>query len=186
MDIQALLMLAAMCNKQGRKELALSILDQVCGDAGFGDCFNSAVQPVANAVPNLAVPVTAQIATPACDSSIPTVGNEGGLDGLDSFVADKGEIMPVPQGDMPSSENTWNPSLHGDDSVALGQVIAVASAIYAQQKYLYEGETIEVDPHLMATASDALEPYDDHALVPTVARSENPASLKPGRLTIKI
>ena len=176
MDIQALLYMAAMCSKNGRKELALNILEQVCGDATFNDGFNRCVQP--------AFPASQTLTAPACNAAM---GNEGGIDGLDSFVSDKGEIMPSTQGDMPGSENTWNPSLHGDDAVALGQVIAVASAVYAQSKYLYEGEDIIVDPQYAATASDVLEPYDDHALVPTTASAKvKPATLKPGRLTIKI
>lgn len=179
MDIQALLYMAAMCCKNGRKDLACSILEQACNDASFSDGFNRSVQPV--------FPASQTLTAPACDNT--ATGNEGGLDGLDSFVADKGEIMPTPQGDMPASENTWNPSLHGDDAVALGQVIAVASAVFGQSMYLYEGEDIIVDPSYAATASDVLELYDDHALVPSVATasaSEKPATLKPGRLTITL
>lgn len=181
MDINALLSLAALCCKQGRKELALAVLEQACNCEEFPSL-------MANSVNNIFPQNNVAYGESQPRGIDAGNGNEGHLDGLDSYVD---EVNKVPQltrkvgGGVPESENTLNPSLHGTDSVALGQIISIASAAFAQKRYLEDGESLLVDPGYQALASsDELEMYDEHALS-TKNRKVNPP-LKPGRVRIPL
>lgn len=177
MDIQALFSLAALCCKNGRDELAVQVLKQICDCDEFSSILNSSLMPVMTAVPSQ------ECATvPVAEG-----GSEGHVDGLDSYVDYVEQTSPTVTkfGTAPNSENSINPSLHGTDSVALRQILSMASAVYAQKQYLEEGETIILDPQLSAYASVDLEPYDDESLVirqaPKVMQP-----LIPGRIRITL
>jgi len=173
MDISALLYLAAHCCKNGREQIALDILKQAAECDGFNDGFTKCLAPT--------MPV-------ACNGDmVADGGNEGsGVDGLDnynSYVDNMPNRAPM-VGGAPVSENTLNPSLHGNDGVALAQVLSIASAVFAQNQFLHDGDELIVDPQLGAFASDALDAYDDEALVRV--NVEKTETLKPGRITIKL
>lgn len=175
MDIQALLLLAAHCCSNGRDAIALEILKQASQCEGFADQLNSCIAPAK----------TVSLDKP--EQMVADGGNEGtGIDGLDNFV-DYVDNMPnrsARVGGAPASENTFNPSLHGNDSVALGQVLSIASAVFSQRQFLHDGDELIVDPQLGAFASDALDAYDDEALVRVNVEKTEPR--KPGRITIKL
>jgi hypothetical protein len=176
MDIQALLLLAAYCCKNGRDTVALDILKQA-----------SQCDDFASQLSNCIAPATPGCANPASGDMVADGGNEGsGIDGLDNFV-DYVDNMPnraARVGGVPASENTFSPSLHGDDTVAFGQVLSIASAVFSQKLYLHDGDELIVDPQLGAFASDALDAYDDEALVRV--NVEKTETLKPGRITIRL
>lgn len=177
MDIQALFSLAALCCKNGRDELAVQVLKQVCASDEFSSILNSSLMPTLTGV-----------ATPEC-ATVPIAesGNEGQVDGLDSFVDYVEQTSPTVTkfGTAPNSENSINPSLHGTDSVALRQIMSIASAVYAQKQYLEDGEQIILDPQLSAFASVDLEPYDDESLVIRV-KPQAMQPLIPGRIRITL
>lgn len=177
MDIQALLLLAAYCCKNGRENIALDILRQAAQCDEFSNQLNSCIAPV--------TPVAA--CTNVSGDMIADGGNEGtGIDGLDNFV-DYVDNMPnraARVGGAPASENTFSPSLHGNDTVALGQVLSIASAVFTQKQFLHDGDELIVDPQIGAFASDALDAYDDEALVRVNVEQTEPR--KPGRITIKL
>lgn len=177
MDIQALLALAAICNKNGRKELALAVLDQACNCDEFSTITNS-LQPALNGQ---------LIGYGENQAGIdPGNGSEGRMDGFDSYVDEVNKVAPRTQkvgGGVSPSENSFAPSIHGSDSVALGHIISIASAVYSQKRYLHDGDELIVDPQIQATAAD-LDPYDENELV-HVNRTVNPP-LKPGRVRIKM
>lgn len=177
MDIQALFSLAALCCKNGRDELAVQVLKQICDCDEFSSILNSSLAP---ALTGVSAPECATV--PLAES-----GNEGQVDGLDSYVDYVEQTSPTVTkfGTAPNSENSINPSLHGTDSVALRQIMSMASAVYAQKQYLEEGETIILDPQLSAFASVDLEPYDDESLV----IREKPKAMQPltpGRIRITL
>lgn len=182
MDIKALLALAALSAQKGRTELACEILKQACACPEFNEFYTSSVQqPMATVAP-----------VEACNEMPASSGNEGtGIDGLDNFVDHVGTLPPKApiMGGISPSENSFNPSLHGDDGVALGQVIAVASAIYSQNRFVHDGDELVVDPQLGAFASSLdidLSAYDEDALVSRVQKTKTPVTLAPGRITIKL
>jgi len=175
MDIQALFTLAAMCCKNGRNELALQVLEQACNCEEFSEVLNSSLQPAL------------QSCGPAQVGCNEASGADGdGMDGFNSYVDDVNVMMPTANrvGKASPAENTWSPSLHGNDSAALGQIISMASAIHAHKRFLYDGESIIVDPQLSAFASVDLEPYDEESLVRKTPEAHVP--LQPGRVTIKL
>ena len=176
MDIQALLLLAAHCCKNGREQIALEILKQASQCEDFNDQLNKCISPV-----------TQPVSLEKTECMVADGGNEGtGIDGLDNFV-DYVDNMPnraARVGGAPASENTFSPSLHGNDSVALGQVLSIASAVFSQRQFLHDGDELIVDPQLGAFASDALDAYDDEALVRVNVEQTEPR--KPGRITIKL
>lgn len=173
MDTSALLFLAAHCCKNGRENIALDILRKAAECEDFNDCFTKCLAP--------ALPIASS------GEMVADGGNEGsGVDGLDNY---SGYVDDMPNrsamvGGVPASENTLNPSLHGNDSVAFGQVLSIASAVFAQKQFLHDGDELIVDPQLGAFASDALDAYDDEALVRV--NVEKTGTLKPGRITIKL
>lgn len=178
MDIQALFSLAALCCKNGRDELAVQVLKQICDCDEFSSILNSSLLPALTCAP-----VQDQCSTvPLAEG-----GNEGQVDGLDSFVDYVEQTSPTVTkfGTAPNSENSINPSLHGTDSVALRQIMSMASAVYAQKQYLEEGEVIILDPQLSAFASVDLEPYDDESLV-IRAPAQAMQPLIPGRIRIPL
>lgn len=176
MDIQALLYLAAHCCASGRDAIALDILRKAAECDGFNDGLTKCIAP---ATPGCANPAAGQIVADG--------GNEGsGIDGLSNYT-DYVDNMPnrsAMVGGVSPSENTLNPSLHGNDSVAFGQVLSIASAVFVQNQFLHDGDELIVDPHIGAFASDALDAYDDEALVRV--NVEKTETLKPGRITIKL
>ena len=179
MDIQALFSLAALCCKNGRDELALQALKQACNCPEFSSVLNSSLTPAFDCAPAIQSAVSCQTA-PAEGSA------EGQVDGLNSFTDYVETTAPTTTkfGTAPNSENSINPSLHGTDSVALQQIVGLASAIYAHKQYLEEGESIILDPKLSAFASVDLEPYDEESLVSRTAVASKP--LIPGRIRIKL
>lgn len=170
MDIQALFSLAAMCCKNGRDELALQVLKQACECPEFSSILNSSLNPAIS-----------------CQVKVAEGADGDGVDGLNSYVDNIDNIPPdnTKFGTAPISENTINPSLHGNDQVALGQVMAIASAVFSQKQYLEEGETLVLTPQIAAYASVDVEPYDDESLVlrrpPKVS-----TPLRPGRIRITL
>jgi len=181
MDIQALLTLAAVCCKNGRDELALQVLKQACECSEFSSVLNSSLQPALLGAPEFMG--VEQCATVPCAEG----GADGKLDGLDSYVDYVETTSPTTTkfGTAPNSENSINPSLHGTDSVALQQIVGLASAVYVQKQYLDDGEYIILDPQLSAIASAELDSYDEESLV---SREQPSASepLIPGRIRIKL
>jgi hypothetical protein len=177
MDIQALFSLAALCCKNGRDELAIQVLKQICDCDEFSSVLNSSLMPALNGV-----------SAPDC-ATVPIAesGNEGQVDGLDSYVDYVEETSPTVTkfGTAPNSENSINPSLHGTDSTALRQILSIASAVYVQKQYLEEGEVIILDPQLSAFASVDLEPYDDESLV-VRGKPQAMQPLIPGRIRITL
>jgi len=180
MDIQALLSLAAICCKNGRDELAVQVLKQACACPEFSSVLNSSLMPTLSCAPGI-------LSADGCQAGTAEGSTEGQVDGLDSFTSYVETTSPTTTkfGTAPNSENSMNPSLHGTDSVALQQIVGLASAVYAQKQYLEDGETIIVDPQLSAFASVDLEPLDEESLV-----SREPAGasepLIPGRIRIKL
>lgn len=178
MDIQALLLLAAHCCKNGREQIALDILKQAAQCDDFATSLTNCISPVA-ATPGCASPAAGQMVADGGDG-------EGTIDGLSNYT-DYVDNMPnraARVGGVPASENTFNPSLHGNDSVAFGQVLSIASAVFAQKQFLHDGDELIVDPQLGAFASDALDAYDDEALVRV--NVEQTETLKPGRIKIRL
>lgn len=173
MDIQALLYLAAHCCASGRDSVALDILRKAAECEGFNEGLTKCIAPAAPCVP--------------AGTMVADGGNEGsGIDGLSNYT-DYVDNMPnrsAMVGGVSPSENTLNPSLHGNDSVAFGQVLSIASAVFVQNQFLHDGDELIVDPHIGAFASDALDAYDDEALVRV--NVEKTETLKPGRITIKL
>lgn len=169
MDIQALFALAAYCCKNGKKELAMQVLEQACACEDFDTTFTKSVQT--------SYPAAIPQGTAGMDT--------GGTDGFDSYVDDVAVLPPtnLQVGGAPVSENTLSPSLHGADNMSLGQAIAIASAVSAHKRFLEHGETLCVDPRLLATASAPLDPYDDDLLV---RKQPDVTQLQPGRIKIKI
>lgn len=175
MDIQALFTLAALCCKNGRNELALQVLEQACNCEEFSSVLNSSLQPAF------------QSCGPAQVGCNEASGADGdGMDGFNSYVDDVNVMMPnANHGGTSPSENTWSPSLHGNDSSALGQIVSIASAVHAHKRFLEDGESLIVDPQLLAISSSVdLEPYDDESLVRK--NHEVSVPLQPGRVTIKL
>ena len=184
MDTQALFSLAAFCCKTGRKELALQVLEQVCNSPDFSSVLNSSLMPAMQCAPEFF-----GVSDCATAPTVPVAEGcaEGKVDGLDSFTDYVEQTGPTTTkfGTAPNSENSISPSLHGTDSVALGQILGLASAVYAQKQYLEDGEIFIVDPQLSAFASADLEPYDDESLVVReTPRASEP--LIPGRIRIKL
>lgn len=182
MDLKALLALSALCCKRGNTDLAVQILKEAAQCPDFDDFYTSCVQ---NQLPVAAIPA------PACNEPVAVaedVTPEGGtLDGLDNL---NNHVDPIPpySPQMPGgnpSDNTLNPSLHGDGGMSFGSVIAIACAIHAQKQFVHDGDEFDVDPQLLATASSEIEHYDEDALVSKVrnALSAN-STLKPGRIKI--
>lgn len=186
MDTLALLTLAALCCKNGRNELSLSILQQACKADDFSALLSNCIDVARDTGPSAPIPDTG-CTNNASGDMVADGGNEGsGIDGLDNFV-DYVDNMPnraARVGGVPASENTFSPSLHGDDTVAFGQVLSIASAVFSQKLYLHDGDELIVDPQLGAFASDALDAYDDEALVRV--NVEKTETLKPGRITIRL
>lgn len=173
MDIQALFTLAAMCLKNGRKELALQVLEQACNCEEFSNVLNSSLQPAM------------QSCSPHVGCNEASGADGDGMDGFNSYVDHIGVLPPTTAivGGAPSSENTMNPSLHGNDNAALSQILTIASTVYSQKRYLYDGESIIVDPQMSAMASVELENYDDESLV---RKPEVHVPLQPGRIKITL
>ncbi|MND92227.1 hypothetical protein D3C80_843790 [compost metagenome] len=177
MDTNALLYLAAMCCKNGRNELALQVLQQACNSDEFSSLLSSSLQPLATCMP--------QAVTQGCVAE----GKDGdGADGLNSYVDNIDSVPPTNTvfGTAPISENTISPSLHGNDQVAFGQVVAMASAVFTQKQYLEDGEYLLIDPQISAFASVDVEPYDPESLAIRQEKPKVTTPLQPGRIRIKL